>query len=112
MVFAYYPGIIKRPPALNNIIPTGININVQHKAKPMAHNVNPNGRRINIHKQAFNTAPVNLNAIPNNPVNKNRHMINVIILPYPSNTMVALIKFAYCFLYVKYILHLFFNKEL
>ena len=61
----------------------------------MAHNVNPNGRKINIHKQAFNTAPVNLNAILNNPDNKIKHIINVIILPYPSNTMVAVIKFAY-----------------
>ena len=68
---------------------------MQHKAKPMAHNVNPNGRNMHIHKQAFNTAPVNLNAILNNPDNKIKHIINVIILPFPSNTMVAVIKFAY-----------------
>ena len=80
-----YPGIITWKLALKSPIPTGIRIIVQQQTKPKHPKTKPIGKNIVSHKHAFNTAPVSLNAIPNNRVNTNSSIIHVIITfsPFP-----------------------------
>ena len=75
--------MITRIQVLRSEIPTGIRMSVQQQMMPRQARKSPTGTKINSHRQAFNNAPVSLNASPSSRVNIKRQNMIVIIRSLP-----------------------------
>lgn len=91
--------MITRIQVLRSEMPTGIRMSVQQQMMPRQARKSPTGTKTNSHRQAFNNAPVSLNASPSSRVNIKRQTMIVIIKSLPMKVYVK--KIVYTIVYMR-----------